>query len=468
MDVKKFIVKHSVALSLIAIVAMSIALRLYHLNYQSYEVDEIASMNGADPDLSWSAVVNYAMRDQPPAFFLLLHGWLKVFPFNDFNGRLLAMIIGVAGVVAIFFLGKEARDSQVGLFASLITALSYIHIFFSQDTRFYTLVFLFSTLSYLFFIRAARSGRVIDFVFYSLSTASLLYTHYFGLVVFASQGVLFILLIILYPPNRRFILLSLLSALLIVVSIISWIPIFFSDSKTQNYWIQMESFYFPVRYFYVYFKDVFSCFVFASVLLYYFLAKYKLFKVNRTIDRVDLILLGGVALSFIIPLIYSFFYIPILHVRYTLIAVPPLVVMISLGFSVLKSRLQTILLIATCCTSLFSLIVIEKYYAKIIKEDWRGLVTGVIQTANPTDVILSNYEWYCNYYFKSRHSEFRAVLPNRFNIEDQKPPRVWWLDGWRVSPTPDTVEIKLLKKGYLLKKTDRVFRAMASCYILSE
>jgi len=463
-DVKKIIVDHSTALSLITIVIMAIALRLYQLDYQSLGIDEIASMNGADPDLTWSAVVNYSMTDQPPTFFLLLHAWFKVFPYNDFYGRLLPLIIGLWGIVAIFFFGKEVKGSRVGLIASLITSQSYIHIYFSQEVRFYTLVFLFSTLSYLFFIRAVKLERIIDFVFYSLSTALLLYTHYFGLVVFASQGLLFILLIILYPVNRRFIILSVLSGLSVVISIIPWIPIFFSDSETQNFWIQAEPFYFLIKYFYVYFKDIFSSFVFATVLIIYLLSRYKLFKANHSIDRVDLLVVGGVAFSFIIPLIYSILQTPMLHIRYTLIALPPLIIMISLGFTFLKARLQTILLIATCFTSLFSLVVIEKYYVKILKEDWRGLVNDVIKSGSPTDVIVSRYEWYCNYYFKSLHSEFRARLPNQFKLEDQHRPGVWWLDGFDVLPTPDTAEVNLLKKGYLLRKTDTLYRARASYY----
>lgn len=445
---------------------MSIVLRVYRLDYQSLSIDEIASMNGADPELSWSSVIDYSTRDQPPAFFLLLHIWLKIFPFNDFNGRMLALVIGISGVVAMFFLGQEVRDRKFGLIASLITSLSYIHIYFSQDIRFYTLVFLLSTLSYLYYIRAVRSAKVVDFVFYSLSTTLLMYTHYFGLVVFASQGILFLLLNIFYPTPRRFIFLSMLSALLVILCIIPWVPVFLSDSQIQIFWIPQEPFYFPIKYFYVYFKDVISCFVFATLLIIYFLNLLKTFKINHKIDKVDFILLGGVAFGFFIPIIYSIFRTPLLHVRYTMIALPPLIIMICLGLSLLRASIQRIILITTCCTSLFSLVVIEKYYTKIQKEDWRGLANDVIKTGARADVVVSRYAWYCNYYFKSLHSEFRTILPAHFSIENQKPLGVWWLDGFDVRPAPDTVEVHLLKKGYLLTKTDSLFHARASYYKL--
>ena len=241
-------------------------------------------MNGADPELATSAVIQYSALDQPPAFFLLLHSWFKFFPFTDFYGRLLATVIGLAGIVAIFFLGKEVKDSRVGLIAALITSLSYIHIFFSQEVRFYTLVFLAATLSYIFFVRSTKTERLPDFIFYVLSTALLLYTHYFGLVVLVSQGILFVLLIVLYPASGRFIILSTLSAIGVLVLIFPWIPVLFSDAQTQHFWIKPEPFYFPIKYFYVYFKDVLSCFVFAPILLFYLFNQYKQFRSGKTID----------------------------------------------------------------------------------------------------------------------------------------------------------------------------------------
>ena len=156
-----------------------------------------------------------------------------------------------------------------------------------------------------------------------------------------------------------------------------------------------------------------------------------------------------------------------LNVRYTLIALPPLIVMISLGFTLLKTRLQRVLLITICCTTILSLVVVEKYYVKRIKEDWRGMVSGVIESGTATDVFVSKHSWYCNYYFKSLHSEFRAVLPVQFSAENQKPPGVWWMDGFDLSATPDAGEVKLLENGYSLIKTDSLFGARASYYKLS-
>jgi len=465
LSLKSIIQKQTYTLSLVITVLIALALRLYHLDFQGLWVDEIASMNGTDPEMSWKAVITYSVTDQPPAFFLLLHGWFKLFPFNDFYGRLLSVLVGILGIISIFFLGKEIKDGQTGLLGALITTFSFIHILLSQEVRFYTLLFLFSSLSYLFLIRAVKYSRITDFILYTASTAVVIYTHYFGLVIFASQGCIFVLLIAFYPADRRFIIRSIVSALITIILVSPWIPIFASDAQIQDFWIQSESFYFPIRYFYVYFKDVIASFLFAFFIILYFVGQYKKIK-NGPLDKIDLILICWPALCFLIPVIYSIIQTPLLQVRYTLIALPAIIVLICLGLQHLKPQFQKILIVITCCSSFFSLVIIEKYYTKSQKEDWRGMIKLVIEHSSANDQIVSGMSWYCNYYFKTYDSPLRAIPAEQFNTENKKPPGVWWLDGFKLSPVPDAQELNLLQQGYFLKQTDSLFRARASYYQL--
>ncbi len=465
MGLKSFFRTYHISISLLAIVLLAIVLRLYHLDYQSLWVDEIASMNGTDPGLPLSSVIAYSKFEQPPLHFILLHYWFKLVQFNDFNGRLLALIFAILGIVAIFSLAREVRDQKAGLAAALITSLSYLHIFLSRDVRFYTLLFALTALSYLFYVRAVKSTKVFDFIFYSFFTTLMVYTHYYGWIVFASQGILFFLLVLLYPVKKRFLVSSVLSGLFVVLLISLWVPVLLSDTRIQNWWVQLESFYWPIKFFYVYFKDVFSSVAFASILLFYLLTLYRTFRLNGAIDRTDFLLLGCTVLSFLIPLTYSFIAQPIFHVRYSIIALPTLIVLIATGLRLLKPSLQRIVLITSCCTTLFSLIMIEEFYVRLTNEDWRGMIKGVIESAAPTDVFLSDKEWYCNYYFKNFDSSYRAIFPSQLDLDKQKPAGVWFLEGFDVSPL-DSAEVTLLKNGYVRKKTDSLYRARATYYFL--
>ena len=173
---------------LLFIILLGTGLRLYHLDYQSLWLDEIYSMIGSNPDQSFASMIAYCRNDQPPAFFTLLYYWFKAFGYTPYAGRLLAAIIGVIGIVFVYFLGKEVRDKETGLFAALIAAFNYFQIYYSQEVRFYSLLFLLATLSYLFFIRIIKWDKGSDYFLYVIFTTLAMYTHYYGLVILASQG----------------------------------------------------------------------------------------------------------------------------------------------------------------------------------------------------------------------------------------------------------------------------------------
>ncbi len=378
------------------------------------------------------------------------------------------MIIGIAGILAMFFLGKEAKDERVGWIAALITCFSFIHILFSQEVRFYSLLFFSSAASYLFFIRAIKGRRVLDFSMYIVSTILLLYTHYFGLVVFATQGILFLVILFLRPLDKKFIILSLCSALLISVAIIPWIPIFVSDAKTETFWIQPEPWYFPFKYFYVYFKDIISCIAYAIALILYGTSLYKKFLDRHSLDPTDIVLVGSVVGSFLIPIVYSLIQTPMLQVRYSLIALPSIIVMISLGMALLKGNYQLVALPFICCAAFFSLVVIERHYVKINKEDWRGIVTAVINERDTAATFVSLKAWYCNYYFRSLGSPIRAILPDQFKAMVSTPRDVWWMEGFDIAPGPSIEEIDFTNAGFIRLKVDSAFRTRAIHYRLVE
>lgn len=456
--------KKTVFLLLLGVVAIAAVMRLYHLTFQSMWVDEIASMHGSDWDLTLAQLIHYTKGDQPPAFFLMLHVWLKFFPFDDFSGRLLAVVIGLIGIIAVFFLGREIKDERTGLMASLIATFSYIHIYFSQEARFYTLVFLASSLSWLFFIRAVKSERKQNFLLYVLFTTLVIYTHYFGLVVLVSQGILFLMIIVVYKSTRRFIFLSITSAISIIVLISPWIPVLFSDVKTEVFWIPREPFYFPIKYFYIYFKDYFSCFVFAPLILYYFFNTYRTYRQEKKIDPAHLILIGSVILGFLIPITYSIVRTPMLQERYTIICLPSIIVMISLGFGLLKEKLRYTLLIGTCCTALISLIFIEKYYTTVRKEDWRGLAELIIRDMKSDEIVVSRHAWYCNYYFKALKSNVRAIQEEELKDENLQTKGIWYADGFDLSPEPKPAELLFLKDGFAVQQTDSLFHTRTTHY----
>ncbi len=234
--------KGKVIYLLIGIILLGVALRLIGLNFQSFWLDEIYSMNGSDPSKTVAEVIEYSKTDQPPLYFLLLHFWLKFFSFNDFYGRLLSAAIGITGIVAMFFVGREFKDIKTGLITSFLTAINYFHIYYSQEARFYSLLFLMSALSYLFFLLSIKRQKAIYFTGYVVFTTLVIYTHYYGLVAFASQGILFIFLMIYYKkPARLFVYVG-TSAIIVMILISPWITILFRIARRNLFGLSFQSF----------------------------------------------------------------------------------------------------------------------------------------------------------------------------------------------------------------------------------
>lgn len=182
---------------LLLIIILATVLRLFKLDFQSLYGDELYSLIPTNPNNSFYSVIEYSKSDQPPLYFILLHYWFKILPYNEYMGRLLSAMFGVLGVIAMYFLGVEFKSKEVGIIASFLTALNYFHIYYSQELRFYSLLFLLTTLSNLFFLRCFKNATVGNYVLYCLFTICMIYTHYFGPVVVMAQAFIFIVFVFL-------------------------------------------------------------------------------------------------------------------------------------------------------------------------------------------------------------------------------------------------------------------------------
>jgi len=163
---------------LAGVTLLGAALRLYHIDYQSLWYDELHSIIPTDPNNSLSSIIEYSKTDQPPLFFIYIHYVFVLFGYNELVGRIASAFLGLLGILGIYLLGKECEGKTAGLFAALLTAVSYYHIYYSQELRFYSMSFLFSVLSYFFFIRAFKQNNPIDFIGYVILHTLLRISHF--------------------------------------------------------------------------------------------------------------------------------------------------------------------------------------------------------------------------------------------------------------------------------------------------
>lgn len=137
------------------VIALGFALRLFHLDSQSLWYDEAFSAEEAEK--SPFQIFNGEFgHNHPPFHSIALHYWGRIGQ-SDFLLRLFSVLAGTLGIAATYTLGRLVFDSRVGLAAAAITAVAPYQVFYSQEVRMYSTLFLATTILLISYVRAVAS-----------------------------------------------------------------------------------------------------------------------------------------------------------------------------------------------------------------------------------------------------------------------------------------------------------------------
>ena len=107
-----------------------------------------------------------------------------MFGESEFALRALAAILGVLGVVAVFFIGRGLHSNAAGLWAAGFAAVSAQQLQYSQFVRGYTLGFLAAALSIIALLQLAsmwraksHGKRMPSLALYAAATTVAFYAH---------------------------------------------------------------------------------------------------------------------------------------------------------------------------------------------------------------------------------------------------------------------------------------------------
>lgn len=187
-------------LALLALVLLATLLRLHQLDWQDFWGDEAFSISLSQRPLE--EVIAGAADTHPPFYPFLLFFWLRLAGSNPFATRALAAFAGILIVPLVFVFARRLVPTRprVAWFAAALTCISPMLIYYSQETRMYEQVTLFSLASAYFAVRFFPSQSVQPFrahrnvsASYVLTSLGALYTHYSGFFVLAAENAYFLL-----------------------------------------------------------------------------------------------------------------------------------------------------------------------------------------------------------------------------------------------------------------------------------
>ena len=153
-----------------------------------------------------------------PLYQLMLAVWMKVFGNGDITIRLFSVLAGVLNVVMAFFTGKEIKDETTGNIFAFLTAINATLIFYSQEVKFYIFLSLFVTISMFFIIRIIKNNNIKDYIGYILANAAIVYTFTIGVLYVIAQGLVVLTYILL--KNKKVLKNFLISNIILVASIL--------------------------------------------------------------------------------------------------------------------------------------------------------------------------------------------------------------------------------------------------------
>ena len=117
-----------------------------------------------------------------PFYYIYLKVWMLLFGDSDIILRLSSVLPSVLSIPIMYFAGKELKDDKTGYLAAFYTSISSFSIYFAQEVRLYSLLFLFSSLSILFAIKLLNKYKRRDLILYCISSMFIVITHTLGLI----------------------------------------------------------------------------------------------------------------------------------------------------------------------------------------------------------------------------------------------------------------------------------------------
>lgn len=197
-------------LALGGLVVLGAALRFATIDLQSYRYDEAVTVARVlHPSFFDTFAAVPRSESTPPLYYLVAWFWSQPFGTGEIWMRSLSALAGTTSILVVYLAARALPLSRrAALIAAAAVAVNPVLIWFSQDARAYSLVFLLTALSFLFFARARRSQSRRDLAWWAVFSALALATHYFaGFVVIAEAALLW------RRPNRRAVAVALLPVL---------------------------------------------------------------------------------------------------------------------------------------------------------------------------------------------------------------------------------------------------------------
>lgn len=223
------------------VTVIGLILRLIRLDSGLW-IDEITPLLRYGDASLLQVVVTYVSSNNHLLTTLLVKIAVSALGSHNWVVRLPSVLFGIATIPILYWTARQAFSRRVSLGAAFLLAVSYQHVFFSQNARGYASYVLFSILASGFLVRALREDRLRDWGSYvlamSFSFSSILISSYVFMGQVLAGG---IALLALWRSGKS--LWPLFKRLLVVFSLTGLLGLHLYASVLPQIYVYMKAVY---------------------------------------------------------------------------------------------------------------------------------------------------------------------------------------------------------------------------------
>ena len=379
-------------LILIGLIALAFLLRLYQLGRESLWFDEaLSTWFALQPlDLSIHSMLEEGLHHSP-LFYILLRPFATS-NFSEFAVRLLPALLGVLGVPLLAQLGRLVASPRVGLIAATLLVINPFHVWYSRETRMYSLLFVAAVGAMYFFARSVlHKSTMQSWLGLAFCTAVGINAHHFAFFIPTVQ---FIYILVTFRQNHSLLVKWTAAQVLVGLLYVPWLLVvldwgqFYGASAAPNYQPTIFDFAATVWNFSIgYTQDVTA---YVIVVLGVFLV--TLFAGLRRLNQAKLLLL----IWLLVPPVVAFgisFRLGLYLDRYLMVAFPAFLLLVAIGMASIRRQALRLavsgLILGTMLAGLGRLYFDRSVYDRA---DWCGVGAYLEEVVDPaTDTIVALY-----------------------------------------------------------------------------
>ena len=387
-----------------SIVFIGILTIWYQLNLEDFWLDEMNSFWIADPNISFEEFLQRQKKSDyhnPLLFNLLLKQFLFLTKYDPNYARYLPFIFGSISIFFFGILSYQIKKDNSFLLTTLLASLSIYLIKYSQEVRPYSLLLMLSIINIsLYYLIINKTHRktinnytiLIFFIIVSVLNYS---TNPFSLIIIFSQIINSFINFFYFKKKDKtffFLLIPILSLYLLFNFNYLIYQLSFNNYQLSSDIVNvLDGLYFPR-----FFGSKIMGYIYLFTLIYLIIFNRKLF-LNKSSNYLLLIII--LIFSYLVPLAYSLIKTPVLHDRYIIFVIIPVILLISCLTNEINSKKIKNFIIFFILVSTLTNHYIEIFKREIKKPEFKEIIKYIKKKDNKIYIV----------YYDSTESSFLVL-----------------------------------------------------------